>query len=331
MTFLLRDNRTGKVYSFVNCIMDAWDGDDTGGEHTYATLTGRFFDPDHGYVDLTTPDPIKIYWDDKFPSAGILEADGANGTAGGSTKARLTAISDTSCRVDADTNGDDTFDYSSGTMSWSELGEDSTNTTFQIAEYFPLEQGDTWTYREEDSELTTQTISGTENIGGVDAPKKIDEDGDYELFTNSNGITLYKHYDADDISGCGWSERTFIPPVTLVPAEISIGSIHTSNSTYNYTECTGFSESASISLETTVVGFEDVTVTAGTFKDCLKIKMEITVNLPNDQVSIIDQTLWHAKGVGEVKSTSSESIDGDVTDVFTHDLMSADVGGVEYP
>ena len=207
-------------------------------------------------------------------------------------------------------------------------------TTYRIADYFPLAQGDTWTIREEDDEgisFTIRTISGTEYIAGVNAPKMIDEDGDYDLFTNSNGITHYKYKscDVDENPDCGWSQEVFNPPVVLIPAEISIGSIYTFNSTYNYTECTGFSESAPFSVETRVEGLEDVTVPAGTFTDCLKININKIINYPNTPFSN-EITLWLAKGVGEVKELNLEIYNG-VVNENTDDLISATVNGIDYP
>lgn len=54
-------------------------------------------------------------------------------------------------------------------------------------------------------------------------------------------------------------------------------------------------------------------------------------NFPNNQVSINEMTIWNAMGVGEVKSTNSAIIDGNVIAVYTHDLISATVGGIDYP
>jgi hypothetical protein len=194
--------------------------------------------------------------------------------------------------------------------------------TYNIAEYFPLGQGDTWIWEYDGDE--TQTISGTETINGVVTAKRIDEDGDYELFTNSNGITLYKNYDADDLEGCGWSQSVFTPPITATPAEVSIGAKYTSNFTTNYTNCRGESKTTTSSMEFTVEGIEDVTVPAGTFKDCLKLKMKSN-NMFSDegQIQSGEETIWLAKGVGEVKSIPTN---GD-----PDDLISATVSGVHYP
>jgi hypothetical protein len=197
-----------------------------------------------------------------------------------------------------------------------------------ISEYFPLGQGDTWTYREEDNQLTTKTVSGTQKINGVDAVKVIDEDGDYQLWTNGNGIVWYKEYDADDIPGCGWEQSIFSPPIHVSDLLVSVGSSYTSNTTLTQTDCTGKSSIASLSYEFTIEGIEDVTVPAGIFNDCLKIKGVIAVNGGTQTQEI---TIWLAEGLGEVKSISIEKENGSIDETWTDNLVSAVVGGVHYP
>lgn len=99
--------------------------------------------------------------------------------------------------------------------------------TYQTAEYFPLGQGDTWTLSttgtsngQQWSGTFTLTISGTENIGGVVAVKRVEQDGDYDLFTNTNGITYYKDYNADLPRGW-WNYNVYNPPITFLPAVVS--------------------------------------------------------------------------------------------------------------
>jgi hypothetical protein len=58
-----------------------------------------------------------------------------------------------------------------------------------------------------------------------------------------------------------------------------------------------------------VVGFEDVTTEAGTFKNCVKwqYKSTLTTEMPTDvQVTETQNTIWFAKGIGLVKSTETE-------------------------
>jgi hypothetical protein len=203
-------------------------------------------------------------------------------------------------------------------------------TTYNIVDYFPLAQGDTWIYREEDMELTIKIISGTEFINGVNAAKMIDEDGDYQLWTNSNGIAWHKEYDADDIPGCGWSQMIFNPPFNASGPVVSVGSTYASTSTLTATDCTGISVTASVSYEFRIEGVEDVTVFAGTFNDCIKIKGNLTTNYTDGSTATNEMTIWLAEDLGQVKFISISS-DGTTTNIWTEDLVSSVVGGVTYP
>ena len=63
-------------------------------------------------------------------------------------------------------------------------------TTYRIAEYYPLGQGDTWTYSVDWSSngdswqgTETRTVSGTETIDGVEAVIISSDRGGYNLWT----------------------------------------------------------------------------------------------------------------------------------------------------
>jgi hypothetical protein len=84
-------------------------------------LSGRFYDPVHGYVDFVTLTPLTISESSQFPSSGLMEFTGAVGTEGQQTKAQLLAISSTTCRVTADIDGDGINDYDTGEILWTEL------------------------------------------------------------------------------------------------------------------------------------------------------------------------------------------------------------------
>lgn len=212
-------------------------------------------------------------------------------------------------------------------------------TVYKTADYYPLGQGDTWTYREteEDGEIEyeTKTVSGTETIDGVVATKVLEDSDEYELFTNSNGITFYKSYDINEEDGVVEEEVDILdPPLIYVPTEVSIGTKHTFNSTIRHTE-NGFSATGTISIETTVEGIENVTVPAGTFENCLKIKIKRNVaSSDGSHTESTESTIWLAKGVGIVKDTGqgTETNNGEVdVDTWTDELVSATVGGVSYP
>ena len=87
---------------------------------TYSTMTisGDFYFPDYGYASLTTEEELVIDNDTGTPSSGVLIVTGENGSAGGPTRARLTCYSAGQFQVEADTDGDGVYDWTSDTLSW---------------------------------------------------------------------------------------------------------------------------------------------------------------------------------------------------------------------
>jgi hypothetical protein len=113
MDFLFKDIASNKVY---------WVNDysltitDINAADTEVTITGVFYDPDYGFVDVSTAIPFIFISADEWPSTGIMLCEG-----NGNTKAMLNAIDNQSYRVEADTNGDNVNDYDSGVLLWADL------------------------------------------------------------------------------------------------------------------------------------------------------------------------------------------------------------------
>lgn len=117
MDMLIRDdnmNRVCKIENYQMTIADMYNYEEI-------EISGRFYDPDYGYVDLQTISPLLVYNYDDYPSSGQLVLTGETGTAGGPTSARLTALDADTCRVEADTDGDGGYDYDSGPIPWTDL------------------------------------------------------------------------------------------------------------------------------------------------------------------------------------------------------------------
>ncbi|MBI5058085.1 MAG: hypothetical protein HZB61_15855 [Nitrospirae bacterium] len=110
---LLKDNSTADVFKIENFSMTMSDGSNY---VDVSVVSGRFYHPDYGYVDAYTSTALRIYSGDDWPSQGVLVCAGNTGT-----KSRLTALSSTQYTVEADTNGDGTFDYNSGPLNWADL------------------------------------------------------------------------------------------------------------------------------------------------------------------------------------------------------------------
>ena len=120
----LKDNATGKVYWVQNYTMEMTDGSDSGGYYVEVEISsGKYYDPDYGYVTVLTDPiaPFKIYDSDQWPSSGVLIVTGKIGAGGNNTRARLEALDANTCQITADTNGDLVYDYDSGVINWIDL------------------------------------------------------------------------------------------------------------------------------------------------------------------------------------------------------------------
>jgi hypothetical protein len=105
----VRDDATGKVSGYENfTYYQGWV--DT---YQVETLTGSFFDPDYGLVQVATPEPLGYYYSQEWPDRGFMEITGAS-----DTKARLVPLTPVLYRVDGDTGGDGSFDFSSPQKHW---------------------------------------------------------------------------------------------------------------------------------------------------------------------------------------------------------------------
>ena len=96
--------------------------------------------------------------------------------------------------------------------------------------------------------------------------------------------------------------------------------------------------------EVTIIhlGFEDATVPAGTFEDCLKTYTQIALSYaqnPQNNMSVATVT-WDAEGVGTVKNELTELMFANEIDMFPYntvlsggvtELISATIDGVSYP
>ncbi len=117
-TSVLEDLATAKTYWLDDFRIVAVRGDG----FVDIDVSGRYYDYDYGYVDVYTQGPFRIYDHDSWPSSGILMIEGAEGDGGGKTMARMVVLDADSFQVEADTDGDGSFDdYDSGPLAWSEI------------------------------------------------------------------------------------------------------------------------------------------------------------------------------------------------------------------
>ncbi len=115
MNMVMQDNTTSKTYKAENYVMTLTDNLSS----VSMTVSGRLYDHDYGYVDLTTTTPFDLVNGDDYPSSGILVITGKNGS-NGPAKARLTALSNASYQIEVDEDGDGVFEFLD-TGNWTDL------------------------------------------------------------------------------------------------------------------------------------------------------------------------------------------------------------------
>jgi len=116
LNMVMVDNSTDKTYQAKNFVMALTDNLTS----VTMTISGRLYDPDYGYVDITTPTPLTISAGNSYPDSGELLASGSNGSSGNPAKAKLTALNSISYQIEIDEDGDGTFEYLN-TGNWVDL------------------------------------------------------------------------------------------------------------------------------------------------------------------------------------------------------------------
>lgn len=160
--------------------------------------------------------------------------------------------------------------------------------------FFPMHLNDTWWMKDANtSEAFTLSIVGSLPVNGVNAQKmkrsRANGAEEWDAMTNdaAKGIDLHVRF----IRG---TNAVLTPPVHFADATTDAGKV--------YTTLPSFPNPATNNKTVwtcTVVGVEDVTVPAGTFKGCMKVNMLIKDQGLGTVLSKID--LWVAPKVGFVK------------------------------
>lgn len=105
MNTLSRDDQKNKTFKMENLKFKVI----SGSGFSDITITGRFYDPEYGYVDITTPVPFRVNNGSNWPSSGEMLSIGKKGTVSGKTKARMIGYVST-YSIEVDTSGDGVYD-----------------------------------------------------------------------------------------------------------------------------------------------------------------------------------------------------------------------------
>ncbi|MDY7229777.1 hypothetical protein [Hyalangium rubrum] len=188
--------------------------------------------------------------------------------------------------------------------------------------YFPLENGLKLTYRAgRSSELTLSTQGVTavpEGVKGLLAVELKGKRGETEAFCTSEGVrTGLGGLEGTLLSASGMqvevvsSEGVVVPPsVNMVPGSVWRNSLSVKMQPPESAKMPGMVIATTFDKEATVVGEEEVTVGAGTFK-AVKVKNTTTARAsrPGAKGRQIDSFIWFAPGVGIIKVSTGDSTD----------------------
>ena len=105
----VRDEETGKVYWLDGYQIKVLHGFDSRSFEEVTIIAGRFYDPDRGYIDVYTEEPVRTYVEEAWPSSGIYIAEGAMNAS-----SRLMFLSTVLYQVEADVDSDGIYEYDTG-------------------------------------------------------------------------------------------------------------------------------------------------------------------------------------------------------------------------
>ncbi len=189
----------------------------------------------------------------------------------------------------------------------------------QAQNYYPDDFGNTWVLHSTDEiDERVVTIEGPETIGSESL--KVISEGTYPISNpiNSNpnkffikttpdGVLIFRAIAS--VAVLGEITINYSPPQTFLPVPIEVNSEWTVAG-----EATTSLFGLKIKIEATntakVIAIEDVTVPAGTFRDCLKIEQQLHTQLSPALATLpsTSSTMWLAPDVGLVQAINSDNV-----------------------
>ncbi len=205
-----------------------------------------------------------------------------------------------------------------------------------VGEYFPAEVGNVWKYQvtQTGSSPYTDTIqiTGTKNIGGVETLVFLESNSlnsgnpqEYYYVKTAGSLIFYGSADSSD------KITPQIVPYDTLRFPLRLGStfqqIHKTGLNFGQdVDGDGAPDLFSVDTAVAVKGIESVTVPAGTFANCIRVEVTLTMTVTlssngrSTSQSSLDTT-WYAPSVGEVKEVVSIP-SGSSTVTLTYALTS---------
>ena len=181
--------------------------------------------------------------------------------------------------------------------------------------YYPADIGNTWVLESVDGEeRSTYTLEGPETIDGEERillKIKTEEisTGDaetdhYFLTVDSDAIKLHRIILEDAVATL---TADFPTPVTFFPLQLELGDKWQIPADAEVMLVGGLTITGNSTTNLEVVGFEDVVTPAGTFENCAKVRLELTLTTP---FLNLDSTTyqWFAPDIGPVQYENSDGV-----------------------
>lgn len=213
-----------------------------------------------------------------------------------------------------------------------------------IEKYYQLRDGNEWRYTAPPNWKEGDYVSRI-----VAAENGFSEFNSFEKIVYKDGTKAFRHYDAtkaaklllhrkdgiyyagEEFAG-GESFAKFETPVLWFPAKIKIGESNQSKTNFTRIYKDGKRENGSLEIKQKFAALEDVTVTAGKFKKCLRVESESFWELGDGKKAKTISVYHYAKNVGVVKASARFIIlDNNGKEIINRlvetDLKSATIDG----
>ncbi|MHB8483542.1 MAG: FG-GAP repeat domain-containing protein [Nitrospiria bacterium] len=218
-----------------------------------------------------------------------------------------------------------------------------------IGNYFPVKRGSAWKYNNSNTNngavqpafLSTTSVTGTKMVNGASTFVFLDANYDN---TNKTRETYYTK-SGKEVTEFGNNDSQDTITSQITPLLIISFPLQT-NSTYGQINRTGLdygkdldgdgvNEKFDVVVQTSVLGFETLSLPAGTFPNSVRIETNTTLTITLSKTgtkytSKGTSTNWAAPDVGQIKNTTSVTIDylGQTTSqIYTMELAGAFVDG----
>ena len=176
---------------------------------------------------------------------------------------------------------------------------------FRASEFWPVAEGNSWTYANSYGGTFTLTVSGTEDICGQPSLRLLDSGGTTTYWiSDDTGFWMTRYVNADG------TYTDYCPAMKIAPATAYLGSqsLHPffdAPSRLPTGEVYGISDGWS---QFVVKGLETVTVPAGTYENCVRATFNYSyTNTADNSFGVRTEETWHAPGIGFVKRVKMEA------------------------